>query len=783
MPENRERAFGPARLTESHSLSEAGVLTADLRFDTGKATYSTDDVQQIREELAVYYKETMPQVVFYQVGEAHLAAGRLLEALREFQDLVRRHPQEALYHTQVARAYLAAGLGSTARREAARAVDLAPDSMIAHRTQGLILAHDRLGRKFQPGIDREGAERALRRARELAPDDFIARGELAILLEHDAEGRRYATGARLDEAILEYQAIRADLEDEGLTSNLMVDLLYTGRFDEVRSLWKEAPRDRTRNGLYIAAIAATGGPDEAIAEASRIHDKPEGYRADLIGGSEWLRKVRRYPEAAALLAAGARGDSESVARLALADLLRGLQRHESLAIDRGTPQGTVQAFLRALILAEASTPPIGFFLPGPVERIEAERVPDLIEAMDRAISGELRQKGGTREAALDWVLSLGRFSVDGDAGIGDRVHLQIPQPSGSGPSQWTFYLVRHGDGHRIVGLTHVYPMIGSLLLEWIDAGQAERAGRWLDWLAEDTAGLIRGEDVLQSLPLEWLWIRGRSPDRTLARAAAASLMVDGSCGARPIEILQGLAGGVPEGEPRTGVDLALAIGGGENDLPELMLEAGRRLMAAHPRSRAALSFVIAALVELERFEEAEKEIEAKQQRWGPDPLLGSLWADLARIRGNLEENRRRLQAHIASGRASFGDYNNLAWLDIIEERVTEESLQAVQQAVTMSNYAETSALHTLATVYAEMGQVAEARDVLLALIENRSSNELESPDWYVLGRIAEQYGAFEEALAAYREVEPPEDGRPDLTSTHVVAARRIAALASSRSGR
>ena len=127
------------------------------------------------------------------------------------QGLVRLHPDEAIYRSQVARAYLAAGLGRSALDAAERGVELAPESMIAHRTLGFVRTHDELGRKFREGLDYAGAESALRRAAELDPDDYMSRGELAILLEHDERGRRYSPEARLEEATLTYGALREDL--------------------------------------------------------------------------------------------------------------------------------------------------------------------------------------------------------------------------------------------------------------------------------------------------------------------------------------------------------------------------------------------------------------------------------------------------------------------------------------------------------------------------------------------------------------------------------------------
>jgi hypothetical protein len=54
------------------------------------------------------------------------------------------------------------------------------------------------------------------------------------------------------------------------------------------------------------------------------------------------------------------------------------------------------------------------------------------------------------------------------------------------------------------------------------------------------------------------------------------------------------------------------------------------------------------------------------------------------------------------------------------------------------------------------------------------AGRIDSDDWYVIGRAAEEYGLIEEAKRAYRRVEAPE--KPFALDTHVLAERRLEAL-------
>src|SRR5699024_7069942 len=128
--------------------------------------------EEMRKEIIRVNNEKGFLLYFDQVGRKYLDAGEIGKAVAEFRRLALLHPNEALHHDDIARALLAGGMGSTARREAKRAVEVEPKSAKAHQQLGLVLANDLIGREFGAGCDIKGSIAEYRKARELDPKDI-----------------------------------------------------------------------------------------------------------------------------------------------------------------------------------------------------------------------------------------------------------------------------------------------------------------------------------------------------------------------------------------------------------------------------------------------------------------------------------------------------------------------------------------------------------------------------------------------------------------------------------
>ena len=82
----------------------------------------------------------------------------------------------------------------------------------------------------------------------------------------------------------------------------------------------------------------------------------------------------------------------------------------------------------------------------------------------------------------------------------------------------------------------------------------------------------------------------------------------------------------------------------------------------------------------------------------------------------------------------------------------------------------------LETLYAEKGRTAEAYRIIVQAIGAKPDEAPGADDWYVFGRLAEQYGLPDVARKYYRKVTPPKSLDAEPMSTHALATRRLGAL-------
>ncbi|MDH3784529.1 MAG: DUF3857 domain-containing protein [Acidobacteriota bacterium] len=770
LPDDLKRPFGPLMLTETYRRDEGGVVHASFELDTGARVYTADEVEQFRTAYLNYGEEEAAKIVFEQIGERQLAHGDVGPALQTFRELLRDDPDEPIHHTRIARALLTAGLGDEARRHARIASRMAADSPEVHKTLGLVLAHDALGRKFHAGFDRDGAERALRRSLSLNPEDVETRGELAILLEHNLEGVRYGRGADLEQAIEEYRTLGPALESLSLKNNLRVALMQSEQFEELRDLTEGARGPRPETVHHIISIAALQGSEEAIRIAARRTSSAEHYRQLLVSASELLPLVRRYRLAGDLLAAGARGETQSVSLLPRVAMLRRSVRHEELDTNPATPEGLLRGFLVDVLASDRGGRDAMEHL-HPVIRERLDERTDaggFFETIEALRSG-LGSASAPSDVTLDIALSNGEILREGDRDDGFKLRFRLVLPE-QAPAEFQAFVAHDGKRYRLVEFGRP-TVVGYYIERLIDSDRLETAARWLTWCLEEPER-ADPRDPLGGGLYQRFWSRSGSHRPERMRVAAALLMGDAAFAPRAFAILD-RAWGSRQDTQRLDIDLAIAsLAAGADDTVRWTRHAGN-LYRAYPDSQQALLLWTRGLYQASDWEAAQRATERWLDRHPDDTDVIELASDIARNSGDRQTALDLLESSIRTGQANADIYNNIAWYHIMDGTITDNSLRWAQRSAMLDNFSDPNSLHTLATLYVETGRPAEARDVLLRLLETQPDEAPSASDWYIVGRIAESYGLMDSARTSYGKVPAPERATPLSASTYDMAQRRL----------
>ncbi|MBV9267160.1 MAG: hypothetical protein JO061_13405, partial [Acidobacteriaceae bacterium] len=372
-----------------------------------------------------------------------------------------------------------------------------------------------------------------------------------------------------------------------------------------------------------------------------------------------------------------------------------------------------------------------------------------------------------RRALVDLALSNRHVTTDANGQAGFRV-----RSSGVGAQAVSTYVVRSNGEFRILGDAQIPDAIGRLVLSELDHGDTASARRWLDWVRDDIK-IHSDDDPLGGPMFPRVWTRASDSDEKKMRYAAATLIFDRD--ALPIlkEAIDSTSEPVKSFYQMAYLQACVVSHAWETALPF-----AEQVTRTYPESDAALGAVGLIYAGLNRLQDLHSILQARIDH-NPDDLTArrQLAETLAREDKFVESEAAAKQLTEIST-ATATDWNQYGWTSLFAGDVTEEKIDGLQRADSR-NIA--SILHTLASMYAEIGKGQEARETILQAMTAWGLDEPNSDAWYVFGRIAEQYGVPEAAAVYYGKVEPPKDRIVDSLSTYSLAQRRLAGLRKSAS--
>ena len=760
LPQNEIAQLGTTMLSKEYSIDSDGVVVAKFRFDSGKRRLTPGEFESTRVSLSKAIDQAI-HLGFDSIGQAKLNAGDVRGALDEFRRLAALHPKEAQHHRELARALLAGGLGEAAREEARRAVAVEPNSARAHFTLGTILEHDLIGRAFHTGFDLAGALAEIRKAVQLDGTDLERRLELAALLTMGEDGFRHGRGNHLAEAIDEYKKVFKDFgaEAKAYEPRLMVLYAYAGRWDEMKTFLGTMEDGEQKDLGRILHTAATSGIAAATRELDAYGGDTRRQYAAKVG--QTLMSLGRYSESAAILEISMQGATDAQSAPVIAALKKAKR---GTPVD-DSPAGTVLQMFRAFLDEDEAA--VRRLVPG-VKKVTGSVFGGV---SPRAVPmGEL-----TPDQLCDLLTAMAEMQTAGSDAVGYRVRMRIF--AGVGRNTSSAYLQRDGAKYVIRAMDTMMGEIGPVALKLAAAGNLDAARTWLNWAREEIpAG--GGDDPLSGAPFAALWPK----DKTTAtadeiRLAAAALAAGSDEKKESVPLLLAARGAATD-EEKKWIDVALMHAAADDT--QTFAEAGERLAKSNPDSAFAFTAWTAGLAKTGKIAEAEA---AAKQRLERSPRN----REALEVLINLSAQRHDYDAAAAYAKRVLDeltpgdhDYNEAAWIALFTGKELDKAVENAQRATSAgARIAASASLHTLAALYAERGKNLEARQALVQSLERRIADTLSPNDWYVVGRIAENYGVPEAAVAAYKRVEKSDAGSPtrlEPLSSWELSQRRLAAL-------
>jgi tetratricopeptide (TPR) repeat protein len=360
--------------------------------------------------------------------------------------------------------------------------------------------------------------------------------------------------------------------------------------------------------------------------------------------------------------------------------------------------------------------------------------------------------------------------IEGNDATGYRVKVQIP-----GGRNLTFFVVKEDGQYKLLDSDDRPNAIALEMLDRIKAGDLGGAKVLLDWLREDLH-LEGGDDPFGGPVFPRFWVKGQAADARKMKLAAASILVSSKpTAAEGVTLLEEARKDAAGEREQTNILVALAEGYSIQDNFAKLEQVSSALLKQEPESRRAFLSDAEALMGLDRNGEALALCDERLKLLDGDQDALLMTMQIEANLGDFAAARGWAQKLVDQGKENAEILNDIAWYALFTGKVEASDLSTAIRSTEMSKD-NPHILHTLACLYADTGKTKEARDLLLRSMDDLNLDEPNDDYWYAWGRIAEQYGEREIAIADYRKLEKPKEILAVPTSSYTLAHARLKVL-------
>jgi tetratricopeptide (TPR) repeat protein len=369
----------------------------------------------------------------------------------------------------------------------------------------------------------------------------------------------------------------------------------------------------------------------------------------------------------------------------------------------------------------------------------------------RGITSSKARSGEFPDVGIDVGLAKYPPSVEGTDATGYKVTLPV-----TSTFKKIVYVVKE-DGHYKVLTNQIYLCaLGLEVLDRVAANDLSGARVLLDWVRDDHH-LSGGDDPLAGFTFPRLWTKGKDADARAMQLAAGSILIEvKETAPRGIEILEaGLKSTSSESE-KLGIQLGLLLAFTKLKQYDKLLALSSEVAKQFPESKRTFLDQVYVLRIQHNFAEADRLAQERLQRIPGDPdAMRALFFN-ATEQADYAKAYSVGQKIVETGKAEGEDFNNAAWISLFMPKIQTADIENALKAAQLSNN-NPSYLHTLGSLYAEVGKTKEAREVLVQAMDSSKLDEPDDSYFYAFGSIAEQFGERNAAIADYERVKKPED--------------------------
>ncbi len=759
LPENEEHIFGSTIYRRTFKQEENKIFI-ETQIDSGSAKYNPEDLNELRAYIFKIRNESKQKFSATPYKNVYINNDEFQKCINYYLDKIQSEPDEISHQVRLAAAYIEAGFAKAGNRHLNAATALENDNIEAKMAYALSYLYDEWGRSE---YKKDNIAKALKEYEEVTnidPEISNAWRNLAIISEYGDNGFRYNSGSNLEVAIDYYSKYRENAKSDDLNYNVLLDLLKLRQFDKIIEHIDMVEKLNTFDGwsLYYTAIILKSGAETVYKQIASLTSSPENRKRLIETTASNVQQLREYKLSAKLLSYIDNSTEKYIEIENKIKFLSSLSHYENEIFDDTKPESVVQHyFFNVMVDKDISSKEINdIFAKKLIDTIGTETLLDEINKAKEEIEYSSLRDNINIDVMRDMLLTDINYNVE-QAGSLYRIITNINLPN---------------------------EQVSQLFFVWKENGKFKLIHNDTPWLAGDSINKLLEDgnrvDAIKILN----WIKEGS-DKHEFSSIISSVWKSNKRSADWINM--GVASLIYHLKDSTNTLLDLEnvfLKNGLNDIYTWMLATNYKeneeykkayeLIDKHIEDEGLSTGFVKDYFYIYHKNGKHNEFHKLLMdsiEFEPNNLtLRYRIAYNYAIQGKYTEAFDSFKSYVENNSESANIYNNLAWYGLFTDHDPEELLSYAITANQITKFESIAYLDTLAVILAETGKVKQSREILLHLIGQKESKDLDG-EFYIMGLNAETLGLKEEAIYYYSQVKKPEI--ESGISTYLLAQKKL----------